>query len=69
MNDIISIIKGINAEGISILLVEQNARKALSIAHHACVLEQGRIVKSGTGDELIKDEDIISSYIGKSKKR
>jgi len=69
VNDIISIIKGINAEGISILLVEQNARKALSIAHHACVLEQGRIVKSGTGDELIKDEDIISSYIGKSKKR
>lgn len=47
VNDIMSIIRQINGEGISVLLVEQNARKALSIAHHACVLEQGRIVKTG----------------------
>ena len=51
VNDIMEIIKNINKEGISVLLVEQNARKALAIAHQACVLEQGRIVKRGTGKE------------------
>lgn len=49
------------------LLVEQNARKALAIAHQACVLEQGRIVKRGTGKELAADESIIAAYLGKSK--
>ena len=48
---------------------KQNARKALAIAHHACVLEQGRIVKRGTGAELAADESIGSSYLGKSKNR
>ena len=52
VNDIMSIIKQINNEGISVLLVEQNARKALSIAHHACVLEQGQIVKTGTWQRM-----------------
>ena len=69
VNDIMSIIKRINEDGISVLLVEQNARKALAIAHHACVLEQGRIVKRGTGAELAADESIVSSYLGKSKNR
>ena len=65
VNDIMEIIK--NIEGISVLLVEQNARKALAIAHQACVLEQGRIVKRGTGKELAADESIIAAYLGKSK--
>lgn len=69
VNDIMSIIKKINEEGISVLLVEQNARKALAIAHHACVLEQGRIVKRGTGAELAADESIVSSYLGNAKNR
>ena len=68
VNDIMSIIKQINNEGISVLLVEQNARKALSIAHHACVLEQGQIVKTGTGAELAADESIVVAYLGKTKK-
>lgn len=68
VNDIMSIIKQINNEGISVLLVEQNARKALSIAHHACVLEQGQIVKIGTGAELAADESIVAAYLGKTKK-
>ena len=68
VNDIMSIIKQINNEGISVLLVEQNARKALSIAHHACVLEQGQIVKKGTGAELAADESIVAAYLGKTKK-
>ena len=68
VNDIMSIIKQINNEGISVLLVEQNAHKALSIAHHACVLEQGQIVKTGTGAELAADESIVAAYLGKTKK-
>ena len=68
VNDIMSILKQINNEGISVLLVEQNARKALSIAHHACVLEQGQIVKTGTGAELAADESIVAAYLGKTKK-
>ena len=68
VNDIMSIIKQINNEGISVLLVEQKARKALSIAHHACVLEQGQIVKTGTGAELAADESIVAAYLGKTKK-
>ena len=68
VNDIMSIIKQINNEGISVLLVEQNARKALSIAHHAWVLEQGQIVKTGTGAELAADESIVAAYLGKTKK-
>ena len=68
VNDIMSIIKQINNEGISVLLVEHNARKALSIAHHACVLEQGQIVKTGTGAELAADESIVAAYLGKTKK-
>lgn len=69
VNEIMSIIKVINSEGISVLLVEQNARKALSIAHHACVLEQGQIVKQGTGKELAADESIVASYLGKKKNK
>ena len=64
VNDIISIIKEVNDKGVSVLLVEQNARKALAIADRACVLEQGRIVKRGTGIELARDEEIINSYLG-----
>ncbi|MDP4110091.1 MAG: ABC transporter ATP-binding protein [Bacillota bacterium] len=68
VNDIMSIIQEINKKGISVLLVEQNARKALGIAHKACLLELGSIVKTGTGDELANDADIISAYLGGSRK-
>ena len=44
--------------------MEQNAKKALAIADRACVLEQGRIVKRGSGKELAADESIIQSYLG-----
>lgn len=68
VNDIISIIKDINKQGVSVLLVEQNARKALGVADRACVLEQGRIVRRGTGAELASDESIITAYLGGKKK-
>ena len=64
VNDIIHIIQEINRKGVSVLLVEQNAKKALAIADRACVLEQGRIVKRGSGKELAADESIIQSYLG-----
>lgn len=69
VNDIMKIIQDINKEGISVLLVEQNARKALGIAHHACVLKQGMIVKQGTGAELAADESIVAEYLGSAKKK
>ena len=68
VNDIMKIIKDINQRGVTVLLVEQNARKALAIAHHACVLKQGMIVREGTGEELARDESIISEYLGTMKK-
>lgn len=67
VNEVIEIIDEINRQGVTVLLVEQNVRKALKIAHHACVLEQGRIVRYGTGDEIATDETVVSTYLGKKK--
>jgi branched-chain amino acid transport system ATP-binding protein len=64
VNDIMRIIQEINQEGVSVLLVEQNAKKALKIAHRACVMEQGRILKFGSGEELLQDPDVINAYLG-----
>ena len=67
VNEVISIIQQINKEGITVLLVEQNARKALKIADHACVIQQGCIVRYGTGAEILQEENFMSSYLGNSK--
>lgn len=67
VNEVINYIEEINQQGVTILLVEQNARKALKIAHHACVMEQGKIVRYGTGDEIAKDEGVVAAYLGKKK--
>ena len=64
VNEIFDIIKEINANGTSILLVEQNAKKALQISDRAYVLETGKITKTGTGEELLNSEDIKKSYLG-----
>lgn len=64
VNDIFKIIKQIHKEGVTILLVEQNAKKAVSISDRAYVLETGKIVKTGTGKELANDPEIIHSYLG-----
>ncbi|MBC8364266.1 MAG: ABC transporter ATP-binding protein [Actinobacteria bacterium] len=58
------IIRDINAQGTSVLLVEQNATMALSIADRAYVMESGRIVREGTGAELMADDDIREFYLG-----
>jgi branched-chain amino acid transport system ATP-binding protein len=64
VREIFDIIKDINGQGVTILLVEQNAKMALSIADRAYVIETGRIVMSGTGEELLNSEDIKKAYLG-----
>lgn len=64
VNEIFQIIQDVNKEGVTVLLVEQNARKALSIADRAYVLETGAIVKEGPASELLNDEGIRKAYLG-----
>jgi len=64
VREIFEIIKSINSEGTTVLLVEQNASMALSIAHRAYVLETGSIVITGTGEELAKSDSIKKAYLG-----
>lgn len=64
VSEIFTIIKEISAAGTTVLLVEQNAKKALSIADRGYVLETGNIVLSGTADELKEDESVRKAYLG-----
>ncbi len=64
VDTIFEIINEINSSGVPILLVEQNAVKALNVAHRAYVLETGTIVKTGPGKELAQSEDIQKAYLG-----
>ncbi len=62
---IFDIIKEINKKGVTVLLIEQNANMALKIADFAYVLETGRITLSGTGAELLSNEEVKKAYLGK----
>ena len=62
--DIFRTVEEIKSAGTTVLLVEQNARKALSLADYAYVLETGLITISGTGADLLKDERVINAYLG-----
>lgn len=64
VKEIFDIIKNINKQGVTILLVEQNAKIALSIANRAYVLESGKITISGSGNDLLNSEDIKKAYLG-----
>lgn len=64
IQEIFRIIQEINKEGVTVLLVEQNANQALAIADRAYVLETGNIVKEGKGLELLNDEDVKKAYLG-----
>ena len=64
IQQIFAIIKEINQQGTTVLLVEQNAKQALSLAHRAYVLETGRIVRAGTGAELLNDPAVQDAYLG-----
>ena len=64
VNEIFDIIKEVSASGTTVLLVEQNAKKALSIADRAYVLETGKIVLEGKADELMNDASVKKAYLG-----
>ncbi len=63
--EIFKIIRTINADGVTVLLVEQNAYQALSIAHYSYVLRLGRVVLEGTAAELRDRNDVVRSYLGR----
>jgi len=64
VDEIFSVIKRINETGTTVLLVEQNAYKALALASRAYILETGEIVKSGSAADLLKDEAVKAAYLG-----
>lgn len=66
---VFEIIREINKQGKTILLVEQNANMALHAAHHGYVMETGTITLSGTGKELAEDESVKAAYLGKAKNK
>lgn len=61
---VLDTVKQIRDEGVTILLVEQNARAALSMADRAYTLEVGQITLEGTGQELLRDERVLKAYLG-----
>ena len=63
VNEIFDIIQKINADGVTVLLVEQNAKKALSIANRAYVLETGKIALSGDAKDLMNDDSVKKAYL------
>ncbi len=64
VQEIFAITREINREGVTVLLVEQNAHMALSIANRGYVLETGRIIKEGAAGDLLRDEDVKKAYLG-----
>lgn len=67
VKDIFPIIRRVNADGITVLLIEQNANAALRIADYGYVLETGVIALTGTGEELLRNESVREAYLGKKK--
>ena len=65
INDVFTSIKEINESGVSILLVEQNAKRALGFSNRGYVLDQGRNAYQGSGEELLNDPRVIDLYLGK----
>ena len=64
VKEIFDIIEDIKAQGTTVLLIEQNANKALSIADRGYVLETGKVVLSGTGEELLASDEVRKAYLG-----
>ena len=67
VEEIFQVIQKINSEGTTILLVEQNAKKALAVADRAYVLEVGKIIKEGKGQDLLEDPKVQEAYLGIKK--
>ena len=69
VKDIFAIIKRLSQEGITILLIEQNANAALHAAHYGYVMETGRIILEGTGQELLQNKSVQEAYLGKTNRK
>ena len=67
VKDIFSIIRRVNEDGITVLLIEQNANAALRIANYGYVLETGTITLTGTGEALLRDDSVREAYLGKKR--
>ncbi len=66
VNEVFDIIKELHGAGLTVLLVEQNARKALQVADRGYVLETGRIVTSGPSSDLLNSHEVQAAYLGGS---
>ncbi|PYN31670.1 MAG: ABC transporter ATP-binding protein [Candidatus Rokuibacteriota bacterium] len=64
VSKIFETVRAINGDGVTVLLVEQNVRQALTLAHRACVLESGKLVLEGPARELLSDERLKRAYLG-----
>jgi branched-chain amino acid transport system ATP-binding protein len=64
VQEVFSIVKRVNAEGVTVLLVEQNVKQTLALCHRAYVLENGRVTLSGSGAELLADPHVREAYLG-----
>ena len=69
VQDIFEIIKTVNADGITVLLIEQNANMALKVADWAYVLETGTLTLQGEGAQLMQNEAVRAAYLGSNKKK
>jgi len=64
VEEVFRVVQEINADGVTILLVEQNTHHTLKIAHRGYVVEAGRTVLSGTGQELLNNDEVRRAYLG-----
>ena len=64
IKEVFKMVKEINQRGVTVLLVEQNARQALAIAQHAYVLEKGRLTVAGPANRLMQDQSVVAAYLG-----
>jgi branched-chain amino acid transport system ATP-binding protein len=69
IRDIFKELRRINSEGVTILLVEQNARQALLLSHRGYVLQTGSIIMAGTSEDLLNSADIRNAYLGAGRKK
>ncbi len=67
VKDIFKIVKRLNEEGVTILIVEQNALQTLKIADYAYVMETGKVILEGKGSDLLQDEKVVEAYLGGNK--
>ena len=67
VNDVFRNIQRIRDEGVTVILVEQNAKKSLSICNYAYVIETGHVVMSGTGEEMLRNPEVAAAYLGSTR--